>query len=84
MEEKDQTGNENPPPPSAATARVFVGGLGEAVTADELRRVFELCGGAVGSIDFVRSEGRSFAYVDFSPSSHNSLSTLFAKVVYLI
>ncbi|KAL5580091.1 hypothetical protein UlMin_012533 [Ulmus minor] len=59
--------------------RVFVGGLGEAVAADELRRMFELAGGAVEGLDFVRTKGRSFAYVDFVPSSDKSLSKLFAK-----
>lgn len=59
--------------------RIFVGGLGAAVTSDELRRVFELAGGAVHTLDFVRTKDRSFAYVDFLPSSPKSLSNLFAK-----
>ncbi|EXC24931.1 hypothetical protein L484_011797 [Morus notabilis] len=63
-----------------SSVRIHVGGLGEAVTGEELRRMFELAGG--GSVDdfqFVRTKGRSFAYVDVSPSSDKALSKLFAK-----
>ncbi|XP_062105121.1 protein REPRESSOR OF SILENCING 3 [Humulus lupulus] len=59
--------------------RIYVGGLGESVTAEELRRLFQLTGGVVESVDFVRTKGRSLAYVDFLPSTPKSLSNLFAK-----
>jgi hypothetical protein len=59
--------------------RVFVGGLGESVTGDDLRRIFGSLG-VVEGLDFVRTKGRSFAYVDFCPSSLNSLSKLFSTV----
>ncbi|XP_030498948.2 protein REPRESSOR OF SILENCING 3 [Cannabis sativa] len=59
--------------------RIYVGGLGESVTAEELSRLFQLTGGVVDSVDFIRTKGRSLAYVDFLPSSPKSLSNLFAK-----
>ncbi|XP_059461304.1 protein REPRESSOR OF SILENCING 3 [Corylus avellana] len=57
--------------------RVFVGGLGESVTGDDLRRIFGSLG-VVEGLDIVRTKGRSFAYVDFCPSSLNALSKLFS------
>ncbi|PON55411.1 Splicing factor-like protein [Parasponia andersonii] len=59
--------------------RIYVGGVGEGVREEELRRVFELAGGTVEAVDLIRTKGRSFAYVDFLPNSHKSLSNLFAK-----
>ena len=59
--------------------RIFVGGLGESVTAEDLQRLFGSLG-AVQGLDIVRSKSRSFAYVDFSPSSLKSLSKLFSTV----
>jgi RNA recognition motif-containing protein len=59
--------------------RIFVGGLAETVTADDLQRIFVSLG-AVKGIEVVRTKGRSFAYVDFSPSSLKSLSKLFSAV----
>lgn len=59
--------------------RIFVGGLAETVTADDLQRIFVSLG-AVEGIEVVRTKGRSFAYVDFSPSSLKSLSKLFSAV----
>lgn len=62
--------------------RIFVGGLGEGVTDDDLQRLF----GSLGSVDgveIIRTKGRSFAYVDFvpSPSDQKSLSKLFSRVM---
>lgn len=64
--------------------RVFVGGLGEGVTCDDLKRMFGSLGEAHG-VDIIRTKGRSFAYVDFipSPPHNNSLSKLFSRVMIL-
>lgn len=62
--------------------RIFVGGLGESVTGDDLKRLFASSGMAE-EVVIVRTKGRSFAYVDFSPSSINSLSKLFSTVLIL-
>ncbi|KAK4256076.1 hypothetical protein QN277_008989 [Acacia crassicarpa] len=60
--------------------RVFVGGLGEGVTSDDLWRMFGSLG-TVDGVDITRTKGRSFAYVDFipSPTDQNSLSKLFSR-----
>ncbi|XVF69823.1 hypothetical protein PTKIN_Ptkin11bG0112000 [Pterospermum kingtungense] len=66
---------------AAATAtsktRIHVGGLGQTVTSDDLRKVFSAMG-RVDGLEMIRSKGRSFAYVDILPSSSNSLSKLFS------
>ncbi|KAA8535894.1 hypothetical protein F0562_030897 [Nyssa sinensis] len=59
------------------TTRIFVGGLGGSVTVDDLRKTFSSLG-AVESVDIVRTKGRSFAYLDFLPSSNKALSKLFS------
>lgn len=62
--------------------RIFVGGLGERVTEDELRSIFESRNlGRVEGVDIVRTKGRSFAYCNFLPSSSASLSKLFSTVL---
>ncbi|KAF4392523.1 hypothetical protein G4B88_005482 [Cannabis sativa] len=71
--------SEEPSEEKEEKVRIYAGGLGESVTADELSRLFQLTGGVVDSVDFVRTKGRSLAYVDFLPSSPKSLSNLFAK-----
>ena len=63
----------------ASQMRIFVGGLGESVTAEDLQRMFGSLG-VVERLDIVRTKSRSFAYVDFSPSSLKSLSKLFSTV----
>lgn len=63
--------------------RIYVGGLGEKVTDDNLAKVFSSLG-EVKAVDIVRTKGRSFGYVDFFPSSHKSLSKLFSTVSFLI
>ncbi|CAH8280074.1 unnamed protein product [Arabidopsis lyrata] len=57
--------------------RLHVGGLGESVGRDDLLKIFSPMG-TVDAVEFVRTKGRSFAYVDFSPSSTNSLTKLFS------
>ncbi|PNY11120.1 serine-rich adhesin for platelets-like protein [Trifolium pratense] len=57
--------------------RIFVGGIGEAVTADDIRRLFESLG-TVQSLETIRTKGRSQAYLDFL-SDPKSLSKLFSK-----
>ncbi|XP_030944910.1 uncharacterized protein LOC115969414 [Quercus lobata] len=61
----------------ASEMRIFVGGLGESVSAEDLQRMFGSLG-VVERLDIVRTKSRSFAYVDFSPSSLKSLSKLFS------
>lgn len=77
MEEVEEEVNNN-------RVRIFVGGLGEGVTAEDLRRLFGSLG-SVDGIETIRTKGRSFAYVDFipSPTDQKSLSKLFSKVLYL-
>ncbi|GAB2276255.1 hypothetical protein Dimus_010986 [Dionaea muscipula] len=71
------------PPPAAAaettakSTRIYVGGLGETVMAEDLRKTFSKLG-AIEGVDIVRTKGRSFAYIDFVPSSDKSLSKLFS------
>ncbi|XP_076910591.1 protein REPRESSOR OF SILENCING 3-like [Bidens hawaiensis] len=57
--------------------RIHVGGLGAGVTEDDLRKTFSALGDVV-SVDVVRTKGRSFAYLDFLPSSDKSLPKLFS------
>ncbi|XP_076955937.1 protein REPRESSOR OF SILENCING 3-like [Bidens hawaiensis] len=57
--------------------RIFVGGLGAGVTEDDLRKTFSALGEVV-SVDVVRTKGRSFAYIDFVPSSDKSIPKLFS------
>ncbi|PWA68350.1 nucleotide-binding alpha-beta plait domain-containing protein [Artemisia annua] len=57
--------------------RIFVGGLGGAVTEDDLRKTFSSLGQVV-SVDIVRTKDRSFAYLDFVPSNDKSLPKLFS------
>ncbi|AES65742.1 putative RNA recognition motif domain, nucleotide-binding alpha-beta plait domain-containing protein [Medicago truncatula] len=59
------------------TVRIFVGGIGEAVTSDDIRRLFESLG-SVQSLETIRTKGRSLAYLDFLADS-KSLSKLFSK-----
>ncbi|EOY32211.1 RNA-binding family protein, putative isoform 2 [Theobroma cacao] len=61
---------------ATASTRIHVGGLGQSVSSDDLRKVFSAVG-TVEGLDIIRAKGRSFAYVDILPSSSNSLSKLF-------
>ncbi|CAJ1975652.1 unnamed protein product [Sphenostylis stenocarpa] len=57
--------------------RIFIGGLGEAVSAEDLRSLFSSLG-SVQAVQTIRTKGRSFAYLDFL-SDPKSLSKLFSK-----
>ncbi|CAN7140192.1 unnamed protein product [Brassica rapa subsp. narinosa] len=57
--------------------RLHVGGLGESVGRDDLLKIFSPMG-SVEAVEFVKTKGRSFAYIDFSPASENSLTKLFS------
>lgn len=63
------------------SVRIYVGGLGESVTAEDLKKTFSTPQlGKVESMDIVRTKGRSFAYLDLLPSSDKSLPKLFSTV----
>lgn len=57
--------------------RLHVGGLGERVTEDDLRNTFSHLG-SIQTVDIIRTKGRSFAYINFLPTSDNSLAKLFS------
>jgi len=57
--------------------RVFVGGLAETVSAEDIRSLFSSLG-SVQAVQTIRTKGRSFAYIDFH-SDPKSLSKLFSK-----
>lgn len=59
--------------------RIYVGGIGERITSEDLNGIFSHLG-KVESVEIIRTKSRSFAYLDFSPSQQNSLSKLFSKV----
>lgn len=61
----------------STVARIFVGGLAEGVTAADLGGVFGSLGRVAG-VEFVRSSGRCFAYVDFHCPSDKALAKLFS------
>ncbi|XP_044951193.1 protein REPRESSOR OF SILENCING 3-like [Hordeum vulgare subsp. vulgare] len=61
----------------AVITRLFVGGLAEGVSAADLEAVFGSIGRVAG-VEFVRTGGRSFAYVDFQCPSHKALAKLFS------
>ncbi|GMI74227.1 hypothetical protein HRI_001092000 [Hibiscus trionum] len=64
-------------PTATSRTRIHVGGLGQSVSSDDLRKIFSAVG-TVEGVDIVRTKGRSFAYVDIIPSSFNSISKLFS------
>ncbi|OVA07693.1 RNA recognition motif domain [Macleaya cordata] len=61
----------------AMLTRIFVGGLGGSVTAEDLEKTFSSLG-SIRGVEIVRTNGRSFAYMDFQPSSSKALSKLFS------
>ncbi|KAF5181207.1 RNA-binding (RRM/RBD/RNP motifs) family protein [Thalictrum thalictroides] len=61
-----------------STKRIFIGGLGEKVSEEDIQKTFSSLG-TIKGIQFVRTNGRSFAYLDFKPSSDKSLSKLFSS-----
>uniref|UniRef100_A0A0E0G0W0 RRM domain-containing protein n=1 Tax=Oryza nivara TaxID=4536 RepID=A0A0E0G0W0_ORYNI len=60
-----------------AVARIFVGGISEGVAAADLEAMFASVGRVAG-VEFVRTNGRSFAYVDFHCPSDKALAKLFS------
>ncbi|XLS51535.1 hypothetical protein HN51_012212 [Arachis hypogaea] len=62
------------------TVRIFVGGLAESVTKQDLHSLFSSFGN-VEAVETIRTKGCSFAYLDFlpSPTDNKSLSRLFSK-----
>ena len=64
------------------TTSIFVGGLGETVTSDDIHKMLSSLG-TVKAVDIVRTKGRRFAYLDFLPSFAQSLSKLFSTVFSL-
>uniref|UniRef100_A0ACD5VXN1 Uncharacterized protein n=1 Tax=Avena sativa TaxID=4498 RepID=A0ACD5VXN1_AVESA len=58
-------------------ARLFVGGLAEGVSAADLEGVLGSIGRVAG-VEFVRTSGRCFAYVDFHCPSDKALAKLFS------
>ncbi|CAL4971505.1 unnamed protein product [Urochloa decumbens] len=60
-----------------ALLRIFVGGLAESVSTADLEAVFASAGRVAG-VEFVRTNGRSFAYVDFHCPSDKALAKLFS------
>ncbi|KAK7270903.1 hypothetical protein RJT34_26410 [Clitoria ternatea] len=56
--------------------RIFIGGLGEGVSTQDLQRLFSSLG-TVEGIETIRTKGRSFAYLDFL-TDPKSLSKLFS------
>lgn len=63
--------------------RLHVGGLGERVTEEDLRNTFSRLG-SLQTVEIIRTKGRSFAYINFIPSSDNSLAKLFSMVYQLL
>ncbi|EEF39446.1 protein REPRESSOR OF SILENCING 3 [Ricinus communis] len=61
----------------AERVRIHVGGLGENVTRDDLCNLLSKVGIGFQSVDIIRTKGRSFAYIDFLPSSVSALPKLF-------
>ncbi|CAL5060370.1 unnamed protein product [Urochloa decumbens] len=62
---------------AGALLRIFVGGLAESVSTADLEAVFASAGRVAG-VEFVRTNGRSFAYVDFHCPSDKALAKLFS------
>ncbi|KAH0465944.1 hypothetical protein IEQ34_006047 [Dendrobium chrysotoxum] len=63
--------------PDEELKRIFIGGVGAGVTAIDLEKTFSPLG-RVHAVEFVRSNGRNFAFMDFEPSSVRSLAKLFS------
>ncbi|KAI0518941.1 hypothetical protein KFK09_006378 [Dendrobium nobile] len=63
--------------PDEEFKRIFIGGVGAGVTAIDLEKTFSPLG-KVHAVEFVRANGRNFAFMDFEPSSVRSLAKLFS------
>ncbi|CAK9177707.1 unnamed protein product [Ilex paraguariensis] len=78
--EENENNNKDDIDGTAATKkmmRIYIGGLGLSVTENDLIKTFSPLG-KVESADIVRTNGRSFAYLDFLPSSEKALAKLFS------
>ncbi|KAI5659076.1 hypothetical protein M9H77_27869 [Catharanthus roseus] len=66
-------------PASEGRIRIYIGGLGGSVSADDLKKTFSTPQlGNVDSVEIVRTKGRSIAYLDFIPVSDKGLAKLFS------
>ena len=65
---------------AGALLRIFVGGLAERVGSADLEALFASAGRVAG-VEFVRTNGRSFAYVDFHCPNDKALAKLFSTVL---
>lgn len=68
---------------SSHISRVFIGGLSASVTSADIEKTFASLG-RVSSVEFVHTNDRSFAFMDFEPNSNKALAKLFATVSFLI
>ncbi|KAJ6836063.1 uncharacterized protein M6B38_328550 [Iris pallida] len=62
---------------SPAMTRIYIGGVSAGVTEPDIEKTFSSLGRVAG-VELVRTSGRSFAYMDFHPSSQKSLAKLFS------
>lgn len=83
LQENEEMEEEQTQGDAGKNIRIHVEGLGGSVTEEDLHRMFG-AGGNVKGVDIVRTKGRSFAYVDFLPSSDKSLSKLFTTVSFFL
>lgn len=75
MGEREDAASCAPPQPM----RIFIGGVGPTVTAADVEKTFSSLGRVAG-VDFVRTNGRNFAYMNFEPHSAKTLAKLFSIV----
>ncbi|XP_057958367.1 protein REPRESSOR OF SILENCING 3 isoform X2 [Malania oleifera] len=77
MEGEEMHGSSENNIEEGGVTRIFVGGLGGAVTEDDIRKTFSSLG-RIKDVDILRTKGRSFAYMDFYASSQAALAKLFS------
>lgn len=63
--------------PDGEVKRIFIGGIGAGITTGDMVNIFSPIG-RVHAVEFVRTNGRNFAFMDFEPSSDRSLAKLFS------
>ncbi|KAG1360669.1 putative RNA-binding protein P16F5.06 [Cocos nucifera] len=68
--------------PDSQVTRVFIGGLSASVTSADIEKTFASLG-RVNNVEFVCTNDRSFAFMDFEPNSDKALAKLFATVSFL-
>jgi len=59
--------------------KIYIGGVGPAVTTADVENTFSPLGRVAG-VEFVRTNGRNFAYMDFEATSEKTLAKLFSIV----